>query len=271
MSITPISNTDLYPGLSWATVFTSGNQSGIYAINSTTATGTLFDFKNYSTSVELLCCSTDGIATVYANGVAATGIAVGSTYASATWITVLSGAGTLTSIAVESIGTQRGILFQIRVDGTQLIDLNPYAPNDLGVIESLIDLKTNIANILPVRSSLSIIGTTFEPVSQGEAVYMRSSDGKLGRAASNSTVELATVIGFARETKTTGQLLQASFAGIQGTTGLTPGSIYFLSASSPGAIVTTAPSTSSYYITRVGKAVTSTQLAVDLEPPILLT
>ena len=50
---------------------------------------------------------------------------------------MLTGSGTLSSVAVQSNGAQRGILFQIRVDGTQLVDLNA-AGND-----SLVDSPTS--------------------------------------------------------------------------------------------------------------------------------
>lgn len=51
--------------------------------------------------------------------------------------------------------------------------------------------------------------------------------------------------------------------------GLTVGSIYYLSAT-PGGITTTAPSTSAHIVQRVGKAVSATQILVEIQDTITL-
>jgi hypothetical protein len=53
--------------------------------------------------------------------------------------------------------------------------------------------------------------------------------------------------------------------------GLSSGVIYYLSAASAGAITSTPPSTAGHYVTRVGEAVSSAELIVQLEPPVLLS
>lgn len=55
-----------------------------------------------------------------------------------------------------------------------------------------------------------------------------------------------------------------------GTGGLTPGAVYFLSASTAGRITTTAPTATGEYVARVGRAFSSTALDISIEVPILL-
>jgi len=133
---TPASNTNLY-GMTWAQIFDANNSAGVYSLDNTLATGTLAISKSYSSSVELLCCSTNSSAPIYANGVAVSSPPGGNNFSSAQWRTVLSGSGTLTSVGVQSDGAQRGILFQVRVDGVQLVNISA-AGND-----SLVDSPTN--------------------------------------------------------------------------------------------------------------------------------
>lgn len=146
---------------------------------------------------------------------------------------------------------------------------SPYASNNEGLTEALLDLKSTIAGqtVYPVSGFQAL---AFEDVTQGQALYARSSDGKVGRAIANDTFDKANVIGFAQTTKTSGQLVRVLIVGIAPTTGLAPGAIYYLSASSAGAITTTPPATAGHYVTRVGEAASSTQLIVQLEPPIQL-
>lgn len=54
------------------------------------------------------------------------------------------------------------------------------------------------------------------------------------------------------------------------TGGLTPGSVYFLSAATAGRLTTTAPTSSGEYVVRVGIAVSSTGLEISIHPEILL-
>lgn len=55
-----------------------------------------------------------------------------------------------------------------------------------------------------------------------------------------------------------------------GTGGLTFSAIYFLDAATPGKLTTTAPSTIGQYVTKVGVAISTTDLIFDPEEPILL-
>ena len=53
-------------------------------------------------------------------------------------------------------------------------------------------------------------------------------------------------------------------------TGLTPGSYYFLSATTPGGVSSTPPNTSGYLAQRVGVAVSTTTIDVEIGDPIEL-
>jgi hypothetical protein len=111
----------------------------------------------------------------------------------------------------------------------------------------------------------------FENVVQGQALYARLSDGKVGLAIANSTEDKATVVGFAQTSKLAGELVRVLIVGVLGTAGLSPGQIYFLSATTPGDITTTSPSASGQYVTRVGEASSTAELIIQLEPPVKLS
>ncbi|MEN6367700.1 MAG: carbohydrate-binding protein [Thermoguttaceae bacterium] len=55
-----------------------------------------------------------------------------------------------------------------------------------------------------------------------------------------------------------------------GSGGLTPGTVYFLSAATAGLLTSTAPATLGQFVSRVGKAISSTTLALNPEPSIKL-
>jgi len=55
-----------------------------------------------------------------------------------------------------------------------------------------------------------------------------------------------------------------------GSGGLTAGSTYFLDASTDGHITDTAPTGSGNYVTRLGVALSTTDLKINIEPPIKL-
>ena len=72
-------------------------------------------------------------------------------------------------------------------------DYEPYEANYTGLIGLLIDLKTTIAG----KQVYSIAGFTapaFEDVVAGQALYSRASDGKVGKAIANDTVDKATCV-----------------------------------------------------------------------------
>lgn len=54
------------------------------------------------------------------------------------------------------------------------------------------------------------------------------------------------------------------------TGGLVAGTVYFLDPSTAGKLTLTAPTTASEYVVRVGKAISTTEMEITIEPPILL-
>jgi hypothetical protein len=147
-------------------------------------------------------------------------------------------------------------------------DYEPYGPNAQSLTEVLIDLKNTVAG----RSYSAITGfrcVALETIAQGQAVYIRNTDGKAGLAVANDTFDKANVAGFARTSRITGEVLDVIVTGVISTIGLDPGDLYYLSTSA-GSISTTPPSIAGQYLVRVGEAANSTQLTVNVEPPIQL-
>ena len=56
----------------------------------------------------------------------------------------------------------------------------PYAPNSVGLTQVLIDLKDTMAG-RTVYSVAGFVAEGFEDVTQGDALFSRTSDGKVGR------------------------------------------------------------------------------------------
>ena len=144
----------------------------------------------------------------------------------------------------------------------------PYAPNFRGLVDALIDLKEGFPT--RISASLEIDFVAGEDIAQGDALYIDDPTGTVFKAIANNTVDEATVIGFAKETKLTGGTVSVQVAGVLATSGLFPGAFYYLSSVSAGGITSTPPSTPGEYVTRVGEAGNTTQLAIKPELPILL-
>ena len=145
----------------------------------------------------------------------------------------------------------------------------PYQPNAQGLTEVLLDLKSTMPSQV-VAKVTGYVTNCFEDVTQGDAVYSRASDGFIGKAIANDTENKAQVAGFVETTQSSGSEVRILTRGIIATSGLDTGDLYFLSASSAGAIVKTPPSTSGHYVTRVGEAGSTGQFIIKVEPPIKL-
>ena len=144
----------------------------------------------------------------------------------------------------------------------------PYEPNAQGFTEALIDLKDTLGN----RTVYSVAGfesVAFENVTQGQPLYARSSDGKLGLARAAGSADEARVVGFAQTSKSTGDTVRCLVFGNLATSGLDAGELYFLSTGY-GGITTTAPTGSGQAVTRVGEGATSTSFSIYVEPPVKL-
>lgn len=146
----------------------------------------------------------------------------------------------------------------------------PYAPNSEGLTEVLIDLKSTMAG-RTVYAVAGFLAEGFEDVTQGQALYSRASDGKVGRAIANDTVDKANVVGFAQTSKLAGQQVRVLIVGVLAGSGYDAGDIYYLSNTTAGAITTTPPSTAGHFVTRVGEAASGAEFIIQLEPPIELS
>ena len=142
----------------------------------------------------------------------------------------------------------------------------PYEPNSKGFTEALIDLKDTLGGRV-VYSVAGFESVAFENVAQGQPLYARSSDGKLGLARAAGSADEARVVGFAQTSKNAGETVRCLVFGNLATSGLDAGELYFLSVGY-GSITSTAPSGSGQYMTRVGEAISGASLHVSLEPPI---
>lgn len=162
------------------------------------------------------------------------------------------------------------VLVDIMLANGFTLTRQPYEPNYRGLVDAIIDLKEGFPVFAPARVGFDAIA--FETISDGDALYMRTSDGKVGKAsAADGTIENALVVGFADSAALSGDTIKVLVAGIKTMPGvIDPGDVYFLSAVTPGAITTTAPSTAGQAVTRIGEGATVTDLSIQLEPPILL-
>ncbi len=146
---------------------------------------------------------------------------------------------------------------------------SPYANNFRGLVDALLDLKEGFPNFIPLQVGFN--ATAFQDVTDGDALFMRTSDGQVGKAsAANGTLENATVIGFANSTVSANSVVKVLVVGLKTLSSLNPGDLFFLSDSTAGVITTTPPSGAGKAITRVGEASTATDFAIHIEPPVLL-
>ena len=146
---------------------------------------------------------------------------------------------------------------------------SPYASNFRGLVDALLDLKEGFPTFAPFQVGFN--ATAFQDITDGDALFMRTSDGQVGKAsAADGTLENATVIGFANSTVSANSSVKVVVVGLKTLSSLNPGELFFLSDSTAGAITTTPPSGAGKAITRVGEASTATDFAIHIEPPVLL-
>ena len=150
-------------------------------------------------------------------------------------------------------------------------ELQPYAANVEGLVSVLEDFRQTMPNPI-VFKVVGYQAEAFENVSQGDAIYSRASDGKVGKEVANGTVDQATVAGFAETTKTVGQTVRVIVSGqvVAGTQTLDAGDLFFLSAASAGSITKTPPTTAGHFLTFVGEAANTSELIVRIKRPIQL-
>ncbi len=149
-------------------------------------------------------------------------------------------------------------------------DLEPYAGN----AEGLTAILTDIASTMPNPIVFKVVGyrvNAFENVTQGDVLYSRTSDGQVGKAIANDTLDKAVVAGIAETTVTAGNEVRVIVTGqVAVSTSLDPGDLYFLSATSAGSLTKTPPTTAGHYVTLVGEAGTSNQIVLKIKRPVQL-
>jgi len=149
-------------------------------------------------------------------------------------------------------------------------DLQPYAANT----EGLTGVLTDIVSTMPNPVVFKVVGykvNVFENVTQGDVLYSRSSDGQVGKAIANDTLDKAVVAGIAETTVTAGNEVRVIVTGqVAVSTSIDPGDMYFLSAASAGSLTKTPPTTAGHYVTLVGEAGTSNQIVLKIKRPIQL-
>ena len=145
----------------------------------------------------------------------------------------------------------------------------PYAPNYRGLVDAVVDFKEGFPSFSPIRVGFD--ATTFEAVTDGDALYMRSADGQVGKAtAASGSSEAANVVGLADSSVGSSNTVKVVVIGIKTLSGIDAGDLYYLSPTTAGAITTTAPSGSGQAVTRIGEGATTSDFSIQIEPPILL-
>ena len=149
-------------------------------------------------------------------------------------------------------------------------DLEPYAANTEGLTGVLTDIVSTMPNPI-VFKVVGYVVNTFENVTQGDVLYARASDGLVGKAIANDTLDKAVVAGIAETTVTQGNQVRVIVTGqVAVSTSIDPWDIYFLSAASAGSLTKTPPTTAGHYVTLVGEAGTSNQIVLKIKRPIQL-
>ena len=162
------------------------------------------------------------------------------------------------------------VLRDLMIANSFTMTREPYEPNYRGLVDAVIDLKEGFPSFAPLQVGFD--ATAFENVTEGDALYMRTSDGQVGKAtASDGTSEAATVVGFANATASANTTVKVIVVGLKTMSGLDAGDLYFLSPSTAGSITLTPPSSAGQAVVRLGEAATTTTLAIQIEPPIKLS
>ena len=104
------------------------------------------------------------------------------------------------------------VLVDIMVAHSFTLTRQPYEPNYRGLVDALIDLKEGFPTFTPER--IGFDATTFEAVASGDALYMRDTDGLVGKAIANDTLDKATVVGFADDAALSGTTVRVLVAGM---------------------------------------------------------
>jgi hypothetical protein len=117
--------------------------------------------------------------------------------------------------------------------------------------------------------TLTLTNGDAAPHALGDVVYISAADtGKKAKADATGTKD---AIAFAMGAITNGTTGAYQTDGIlSGLTGLVTGSVYYLSAATAGAMTVTAPSAAGQFVVRLGIAISTTELEIQIGRPITL-
>jgi hypothetical protein len=162
------------------------------------------------------------------------------------------------------------VLRDLMIANSFTLTREPYEPNYRGLVDAVIDLKEGFPTFSPLQVGFD--ATAFEDLSKGNALYMRTSDGQVGKAsAADGTSEAATVVGFAGADAAINTSVKVIVVGLITLSSLDAGDLYFLSATTAGAKSLTPPSSAGQAVVRLGEAASTTEFAIQIEPPIKLS
>lgn len=106
--------------------------------------------------------------------------------------------------------------------------------------------------------------TSGESLSVGNVVCLGTSDNEVLKADASNSAKMP-AIGFVKSLRGSDCIVQLTY--LVGLTGLTQGSDYWVSTN--GNIINTAPSSGGYIVQKVGRAVSSNKLLINLESQIV--
>lgn len=114
----------------------------------------------------------------------------------------------------------------------------------------------------------------------GQAVYTSGNDAvNKAKADASGTKDVLGLATAAISSSASGQiqcngilaLTTGQWDALCGTTGgLTANAVYFLSPTTAGLLTSTVPTTAGQYVCEVGRALSTTELLIDIRPPVLL-
>jgi hypothetical protein len=139
------------------------------------------------------------------------------------------------------------------------------------ILKYMLDSRWHIVGGSGGGGASTVKITAGENLTANDYVYISPGTGNdSGRTAGQlykadaSVDERVDVIGIVKATVTSGSLTTVIITGpAKNQSGLTAGALYYLSASSPGAITTTPPSTNGQWVVTVGQAASATQMIIN--------
>lgn len=99
-------------------------------------------------------------------------------------------------------------------------------------------------------------------------IYLDGATLKCRKADATSIAKKAD--GFVKDAVSSGDAINVYFEGINGyVTGLTAGTVYFLSDSVAGGLTATPPTTADYILQPIGKALSATSISTEIAEPVI--